>query len=58
VWATVVASLAPTIAAVAAWRRPRGAAAIERIEQMVEDLMQWQIRHQREHMQERRGGMQ
>jgi hypothetical protein len=56
--AVVVASLAPTIAALAAWRRPRGAAQLERIEQSLADLLEWQVRHARQHKLERFGGMQ
>lgn len=57
-----IASLAPTIAALAAWRRPRGVAALERIEARIEDILDWQVAHDRTHLMERRprihGGMQ
>jgi hypothetical protein len=58
----IVASLPPTIAALAAWRRPRGTAALERIEAKLADLIGWQIDHDREHIRNakslRRGGQQ
>lgn len=54
-----VASLPPTIAALAAWRGSRrDPAGVGRIEAMVEDLMDWSIQHDRLHRTERLGGMQ
>ncbi len=59
---TLVASVPPTIAALAAWagarRDPRGLAGLDA---KLDDLLQWQVEHEREHiraMHRRRGGMQ
>lgn len=49
-WPLVIASAAPTIAALAAWRRPRGVAALERLEAKVDDMLDWQVQHERDHI--------
>jgi hypothetical protein len=57
-----IASIAPLIASAAMWRGSRRVpvAAIERIEAKVDDLLQWQVNHAREHKSHIRrvGGMQ
>lgn len=59
---TLVAAVPPTIAAlaalVAARRDPRGLASLEA---KVDDLLSWQVEHERDHIRmatRRRGGMQ
>lgn len=61
----VIASVPPTIAALAAWRGGWGVPAkLERVEAILEDLLDWQVDHDRQHkanvtpIRPRRGGMQ
>lgn len=48
---TVIAATAPTIAALAVWRGSRRVpvAWMERIEAKLDDLIDWQVDHERQH---------
>jgi len=55
---TLIIALPPTIAALAAWRASRKAVAqtnghvegpLRRIEAQLDDVLAWQIRHERDH---------
>jgi hypothetical protein len=64
-WQTVLITVPPTIAALAAWRASKRAVhqtngmlqdPLARIEAKLEDLLDWQVRHERTHRAERSDG--